>query len=57
MRVMIPLNSPSERSDREKFWQADIQEIENVARKRESDEGRGAYGLIDERLEKDLNGR
>jgi formylglycine-generating enzyme len=57
MRVMIPLNSPAERSDREKFWQADIPEIEEVARKRESVEGRGAYGLMDERLEKDVNGR
>lgn len=57
MRVMIPLNSPAERSDREKFWQADILEIEEIARKRETIEGRGAYGLIDERLEKDVNGR
>ncbi len=56
-RVLVPLHSPGERSDREKFWQADITEIEEVARKREANEGRGVYGLVDERLERDLNGR
>ena len=54
---MIPLKSPTDRALREKFWQADIPEIEEVARKRQVEEGRGMYGLVDENLEKQIEGR
>jgi sulfatase modifying factor 1 len=57
MRLMIPLKSPTDRALREKFWQADIPEIEEVARKRQVEEGRGMYGLVDENLEKQIEGR
>jgi formylglycine-generating enzyme required for sulfatase activity len=57
MRIMVPLHSPPQREGREKFWQADIPEIEEVARKRANEEGRGVFGLVDERLEKDMSGR
>ncbi len=57
MRIMVPLNSPAERNLQEKFWQADIPEIEEVAKRREDREGRGAYGLIDEQLEQAVKDR
>lgn len=57
MRIMIPLHSPAERSLQEKFWQADIPEIEEVAKRRELLEGRGASGLIDGELERAMKDR
>jgi hypothetical protein len=49
-RIMRPLHTPEKRSDRERFWKADLEIIWDVVKQRIEDEGRGAIGLVDDGL-------
>lgn len=50
MRLLMPLRQPATPEGREQFWKADIQEIIDVATRRATAEGRGAFGVVDKEL-------
>ncbi len=45
-RIMRPLNPPMVRKDRDKFWDADLDEIKDDVLFRINEEGRGALGIV-----------
>jgi formylglycine-generating enzyme required for sulfatase activity len=49
-RIVRPLSPPAERAAREKYWQADIEQIREDADNRIDSEGRGSRGLVDKSL-------
>jgi formylglycine-generating enzyme len=49
MRIMRPLNAPSDRQQQERFW-SDTEAMEEIAANRINANGRGAYGLVDKKL-------
>ena len=49
IRIVRPLEEPSIRSEKEKFWD-DIQEVKEIAKHTILGNGRGAYGLVDKSL-------
>lgn len=48
-RIIRPLNPPTDRKEQEKFW-SDIKDMEDIAKNRIEANGRGAYGVVDEKL-------
>lgn len=50
MRIIRPLNPPKDAEAKEKFWKADVAEIQEDVDYRIDAEGRGAYGWIDQKL-------
>lgn len=52
-RLMRPLETPA-RGDREQYWKADIDEISDGTKRRIDEEGRGARGVADPSLIKDV---
>jgi formylglycine-generating enzyme required for sulfatase activity len=53
-RFIRPLTAPATIAEKNKFWQADLQDTQDVVNKRIDDEGRGARAIADESLTKDL---
>lgn len=51
-RLIRPLKRPDSRVAEEAFWKADVEEIIEDAKNRISDNGRGAYGIVDPELPK-----
>lgn len=49
IRLVRPLNVPSERKDQERFWD-DVEKLKNDADTRIEANGRGAHGLVDKDL-------
>jgi hypothetical protein len=59
MRILRPLQAPPQK-EREKFWRADLKEIQEDVDFRIEEEGRGALGYVDPTLPKaikELNSR
>ncbi len=54
-RLIRPLAAPASREAQEEFWKADMDEIMEDARNRINDNGRGAYGVVDPGLPKDIS--
>lgn len=50
MRFIRPLDAPTDVEGKEKFWKADVEEIQEDVDYRIDAEGRGAYGWIDKGL-------
>lgn len=50
-RLLIPLNAPETRAGREVFWDAGLEDIKDVVRRRAKAEGRGAIGIVDQALD------
>ena len=51
MRIMRPLAEPETKKEKSKYWDADLErEIKEVVMFRINHEGRGAIGVVDERL-------
>jgi formylglycine-generating enzyme required for sulfatase activity len=46
-RILRPLTPPAERKDREKVWNADIEQVQLDADNRIDSEGRGSRGVVD----------
>ena len=46
---------PLSRRARELYWDADVESIVDDAKNRIRDNGRGAYGIVDEKLPKDIS--
>ena len=55
IRLVRPLEVPDTRAAKETFWSADIESIVNDARNRIRENGRGAYGIVDPELPKDIS--
>jgi len=53
-RMIRPLEVPS-RETRETFWAADIKTIDRDARNRIFENGRGAFGIVDQQLDEDIS--
>ena len=51
-RLIRPLMVPADRNAKEAFWKADVEEIIEDAKNRITDNGRGAYGIVDPQLPK-----
>jgi hypothetical protein len=51
MRILRPLQAPPQK-EREKFWRADLKEIQEDVDFRIEEEGRGALGYVDPTLPK-----
>lgn len=51
-RLLMPLSAPSDRTGKEVFWKADLEEIQDVVDRRAKAEGRGAIGVVDDQLDK-----
>ena len=51
-RLIRPLDAPKEMKERDKFWSADVARIMKDAKNRINDNGRGAFGIVDEELPK-----
>ena len=51
-RLIRPLDAPKEMEERDKFWSADVPRIMKDAKNRINDNGRGAFGVVDEGLPK-----
>jgi formylglycine-generating enzyme required for sulfatase activity len=49
-RLLRPLRPPTSREEQESFWRADLDEIHEDAVSRVRQEGRGALGLVDDKL-------
>jgi len=49
-RLIRPLDAPKEMKERDKFWSADVARILKDANNRVNDNGRGAFGIVDEDL-------
>jgi sulfatase modifying factor 1 len=54
-RFMRPLKTPDVKVARELYWDADVESIVDDAKNRIRDNGRGAYGIVDEELPKDIS--
>ena len=50
--MIRPLKVPADRNAKEAFWKADVEEIIEDAKNRITDNGRGAYGIVDPDLPK-----
>lgn len=49
-RLLRPMNPPTARDAQEAYWKADVPQILNDAISRVRNEGRGALGIVDEKL-------
>jgi formylglycine-generating enzyme required for sulfatase activity len=54
MRLIRPLHAPATAAERNKYWDADIQQIRDDVMQRIDKEGRGARGVADPQLPADL---
>jgi len=54
-RLLRPLKAPDAKVARELYWDADVESIVDDAKNRIRDNGRGAYGIVDEKLPKDIS--
>jgi formylglycine-generating enzyme len=54
MRIVRPLDSPSDRAGQEAYWKPDVQQILDHVNHRIDEEGRGARGISDPSLLQDL---
>ncbi len=54
-RLLRPLQAPDAKVARELYWDADVESIVDDAKNRIRDNGRGAYGVVDEKLPKDIS--
>ena len=52
---MRPLKVPASAKERNDFWEADVEVIKSDAKNRIIDNGRGAYGVVDPELAKDIS--
>ena len=55
-RLLRPIDVPDSIEKKNEFWEADIEMIKDDAKNRIEDNGRGAYGLVDEKLLDDIKG-
>ena len=53
-RVIRPLEAPAEVTEQEKFWKADLEEIQDDVDFRIEEEGRGALGIVNPQLPADI---
>lgn len=53
-RFIRPLAAPATMAEKNKYWQADLQNVRDVVKQRIDDEGRGARAIADETLPTDL---
>jgi sulfatase modifying factor 1 len=53
-RFIRPLNEPATIAEKNKYWQADLEETQEVVNKRIDDEGRGARAIPDKTLPADV---
>lgn len=54
-RIIRPMKVPAAAKDRNAFWEADVEGIKDDAKNRIIDNGRGAYGVVDSELAKDIS--
>jgi len=54
-RIIRPLQAPTDPKAKNAFWEADLEMIKDDAKNRIDDNGRGAYGVVDENLPKDIS--
>ncbi len=54
-RLVRPLEVPDSRAAKEAFWSADLDSIVKDASNRIKENGRGAYGIVDPELPKDIS--
>ena len=54
-RLLRPLKTPDAKVARKLYWDADVESIVDDAKNRIRDNGRGAYGIVDENLPKDIS--
>ena len=54
-RLMRPLKVPESQEAKNFYWDADLEVIYDDARKRVKEEGRGAFGIVDDQLPKDIS--
>ena len=54
-RIVRPLKAPTEAKEKNAYWEADMEMIIDDAKNRIDDNGRGAYGVVDENLPKDIS--
>ncbi len=54
-RIIRPLKTPDSDKAKNAFWEADLEMIKDDAKNRIVDNGRGAYGVVDEDLPKDIS--
>lgn len=55
-RLIRPLKEPKTAEAKNSFWEADVEMIKDDAKNRIDDNGRGAYGVVDPNLPKDIKG-
>ncbi len=53
-RIIRPLDAPATRQDQESFWKADIRKITRDTKDRIDSNGRGAWGIVDRNLPRDI---
>ncbi len=51
-RIIRPLHAPKSKEAKEKYWKADLEQIARDVKFRISQEGRGAFGIVDPSLPK-----
>lgn len=54
-RLLRTLKTPDAKAARKFYWDADVESIVDDAKNRIRDNGRGAYGIVDENLPKDIS--
>ena len=52
-RLLRPLNAPKSAEAKDKYWKHDVDSILSDVKDRIADNGKGAYGVVDENLPKD----
>jgi len=53
-RIVRPFKAPAKVEQKNAYWEADLEEIMDDAKNRINDNGRGAFGVVDENLPKDI---
>lgn len=53
-RLLRPLNAPESAEAKDKYWKHDVDSILSDAKDRIADNGKGAYGVVDEKFPEDV---